>query len=194
MNCFESIKQLLFPLKIYSFEEFSNNYNEISSYCVSLDKIDKMLDIMLAEAFIQTSESYGLGFREQLFSEKEKSSLDVETRRDMLLGLYKVSSADFNIEGIIASLTSVGVFVNYITEDFENNLIKISIDNFKNEFISFEQLKSLIEKYMPAHLDLYIDSGYLSWDILDEKDLTFDRFEELIPSWDFFEKLGHTIN
>ncbi|MBQ4100140.1 MAG: hypothetical protein IJC83_01190, partial [Oscillospiraceae bacterium] len=60
MNCYESIKQLLFPLKIFSFEEHSDNNNEILSYCASLDKIELMLDEMLNETFIQTSSSYGL--------------------------------------------------------------------------------------------------------------------------------------
>lgn len=194
MNCYESIKQLLFPLKIFSFEEHSDNNNEILSYCFSLDKIEQLLDEMLTETFIQTSSSYGLKFREQLFSEKVKDTLSTDDRREMLMSLYRVSATDFNLEGIVASLTSVGIYVSKIVEDFENSLIKITIDNYKNESVPFEQIKNLIEKYMPAHLDLYIDSGYLTWDMFDAKDLTFDRFEEVIPAWDFFEMLGHTVN
>lgn len=193
MTCYDSIKNLLFPLKIYSFDEGDSNTCELLSLCFSLDKIDALLDEIANESFIQTAESYGLDLREYLFADKTKDSLTTDNRRNMLQSLYRLSENDFSADGIRNSLLAVGVYAKTIIENYSDSLIYVSIDNFKNEYINFEQLKRQIEALLPAHLDVYIDSGILTWDMFNEKDYSFDQLEELIPEWNFFEKLGHTI-
>lgn len=101
MSSYDSMKEKLAPLGLYSFEQGGAADSELKSYGAGLDIIQQAIDELEREGMILTAESYGLSERER-FIDREKPQLSVAQRRALILEAEqkrydKATKADFEM-------------------------------------------------------------------------------------------------
>ena len=84
MSSYDSMKEKLNAVGIYSIDENSNISKELIACAEGLDSLFDNLDTMTKEYFIETAESFGIVRREK-FLGKERTEYSTEKRREMLI-------------------------------------------------------------------------------------------------------------
>lgn len=181
MTSLNSLKQKLRPLGFYNLNDNSLISAELSAYSVALDSIESMLSEMEKERFIATATTYGLSMRELTFG-VEQSEKPTESRRNMLLCRYSINPDDFNEECIIKIMENVGVH-GYITKFPSQNTIYINCLKLDDTSADKNSIKSIIEEFLPAHLECIFDFRSLQWDDIDSKNNTFEIIDNKNLTW-----------
>ncbi len=188
MTSFESIISKLAPTGIYSLEEGTNVYNEISAYSVALDNHRKNIDEALRECFISSAEDYGLANREKVIGSL-RTDYSLEDRRKMLILRKSMGENDFTLEGFERFLTSIGVYDYRIDEIYELNEIAINI--FGSYSPADEAwITNQINLMVPAHLMCNVYLGGVRWKVLDVQNFTFKELDSNNYTWTEFNSLG----
>lgn len=182
MSSLNSIKQKLRPLGFYNLNDTSLISAELSAYSVALDVIESMLAEMEKEYFIATAENYGLSMRERIFG-TEQNEKSAESRRNMLLYRYAINSEDFNEGSIKKVMENVGIN-GYIIEVPDKNTIYINCLSLEDPSADKSYIKSMVEEFLPAHLDCIFDFRNLQWNTIDGKSNTFNTIDSKNLTWD----------
>lgn len=190
MSSLNSIKQKLRPLGFYNLNNDSLIHAELSAYAVALDTIEAQLAEIEKEKFICTAEDYGLNTRERIFG-TEQSDKDTQTRRDILLYRYAINSENFNEKSIKKAMKNAGI-IGYIIEAPQKNTIYINCIELENSKADKNSIKSVVEEFLPAHLECIFDFRKLQWNLIDNKDYTFETIDNKNLTWndiDNFEEI-----
>lgn len=177
-----SIKRVLSPLGLYDLSENSLISKELSVYITELDRASNFLENLLREYFINTAEDYGLSFREKLFG-SIKSDLSTQSRRRILLNRCSLKSHEFNRGSVEKSLITAGI-EGYIVENPQNNSLYINCLNRFDTTITENMAKSIVLKFIPAHLSTDFDFRILSWNYIDDLEKTFQSIDDNDFTWD----------
>ena len=177
-----SIKRVLSPLGLYDLSENSLISKELNVYATEIDRASEFLENLLKEYFINTAEDYGLTFREKLFG-SVKGDLDIQSRRRILLNRCSLKSYEFNRESVEKSLITAGID-GYIVEDPQNNFLHINCLNRFDTTITEEMAKSIVLKFIPAHLSTDFDFRVLTWNYIDDLEKTFQSMDDNDFTWD----------
>ena len=154
MGSFDSMKNKLAPLGVYSLEEGSTAVCELKAYAEGLDPLFNRLQEFERESFIATAETYGLSERER-FSDKEKTDLTVEQRRALLTGFEQDLGAKGTFNGFTKHLRDNGIVSFSIDE--HPTLQRMSI--YINDDLNSAQIKratKIIAKAAPSHLNVML--------------------------------------
>lgn len=188
MTSFESIISKLAPTEIYSLEEGSNVYNEISAYSIALDSHRKNIDKTLRECFISSAEDYGLANREKVIGDV-RTDYSLNDRRKMLILRKSMDENDFTLAGFERFLTSIGVYDYKIDEIYELNEIVINI--FGSYSPADEAwITNQIYLMAPVHLMCNVYLGGVKWKVLDVQNYTFKELDSNNYTWTEFNSLG----
>lgn len=154
MTSYGSMTQKLAPLGIYDLEDGTRNALELRVFADELDRLFDTLDEMEREFFIATAQSWGIAMRER-FTGKEKSSLPVEKRRELLTIAEYVTGVDPTPQGFEDFVRVCGI------EDFTyqevgshaklNLTIREDLDSGEKKL-----LEERINAYIPAHCTVNI--------------------------------------
>lgn len=159
MTSYESMKQKLAPMGLYSLSSGSEVDCELKAYAMGLQPLFDELDMLEREAFIPTAETFGLRERER-FIGKERDDLNTEERRERLICAEQCMGDDATLRGFEKFMRSCGLkkfeVVEYPTrariEIFVNDLLPPGEKNLVVEKISRE---------VPAHMNTIIHfNGY----------------------------------
>ena len=152
MGSFDSMKNKLAPLGVYSLEDGSTVICELKAYAEGLDPLFDKLEEYEREGFIATAETYGLSERER-FIEKEKPQLTLEQRRALLTGFEQDLGIKGSVSGFIKHLRDSGLSDFSVDEYPTRQRMSIYID----DDLSSAQIKltaKKIAKAAPAHIDV----------------------------------------
>ena len=154
MSSYDSMKNKMLPLGLYSFAEGSVVDNELNAYAAALDPLFDKIDEMTRESFISTAESYGLSEREK-FIDRVKPQLTVEKRRELLINQEKAVTCDGTAVGFNRFLSDCGL-TNFRVHEFP---IRQRIAIYINDDLN-EGEKSLIgykiAQAAPVHLNVQV--------------------------------------
>lgn len=185
MRPYISMKKALFDTGLYDFQNTTVNC-EISAYAVEIERLDSLLNRMLNEAFFQTASTYGLTNYELIYG-PTMDNLPLNKRRDMLIKRESICRKDFTLSGFDKALTSFNL--DYVIDEFPRfNRVMVYAEGDYTE-AQKEWIRSQVEKILPAHLEWQVLFNSISWDELDEKDMTFTEIDALDMSWDDFDNL-----
>ncbi len=187
MSTFEKLAGVLAPLGVYEIKEESTIWSELKAYAVGLDMLREELLELESEAFIPTSESYGLSRRERLFA-AVRDDLSVENRRNMLLTRSAFGQGDFTLDGIQKILEFLGIEGSIEEYPFANRVVvwvedKGLTKGQRNFIIS--QLNLLF----PAHLEIDGVFEGFSWADVKAGNLTFAQMENSQKTWNEIDYL-----
>lgn len=150
MGSYDSMKEKLNAVGIYSIDENSNISKELSAYSEGLDSLFENLDIMTKEYFIETAEDFGIERREK-FLGKEKEEYSTEKRREMLMLQEQNMGGKCTPDAFCDILRSCGLTDFTFTELPSSFRLSITI----NDTLSPEQKKIVTERInleFPLHL------------------------------------------
>ncbi|MEE0869644.1 MAG: hypothetical protein U0L70_07620 [Ruminococcus sp.] len=150
MGSYDSMKEKLNAVGIYSIDENSNISKELSAYSEGLDSLFENLDIMTKEYFIETAENFGIERREK-FLGKEKEEYSTEKRREMLMLQEQNMGGKCTPDAFCDILRSCGLTDFTFTELPTSFRLSITI----NDTLSPEQKKIVTERInleFPLHL------------------------------------------
>lgn len=184
-DTYTSMKKALEPLVLYDFDD-TNISNELKAYAFVLDEINRDIEEMLNECFIDTANSYGLSNRELVIG-AQRDDLSVAKRREMLRLREGICKSSFTLEKIEESLKSFGLL--YELKEYPSLYI-VSV-NARGSYSKKEQawIQNEVEKIMPAHLIVQVIFCGPTWEQSDSKNNTFSTIDSLNLSWDEIDNL-----
>lgn len=150
MSSYDSMKEKLNAVGIYSIDENSNISKELSACAEGLDSLFETLDTMTKEYFIETAENFGIERREK-FLGKEKEEYSTEKRREMLMLQEQNMGGKCTPDAFCDILRSCGLTDFTFTELPTSFRLSITI----NDTLSQEQKKIVTERIkleFPLHL------------------------------------------
>lgn len=108
MSSYDSMKQKLLPLRIYSLAEGAETDCELKAYAEGLDSLSAQLTHLLREGFVATAQDEGLSERER-FIGNVREQLLVSSRRARLLGYETRRLHEGSLSGVEAFVRDCGV-------------------------------------------------------------------------------------
>ena len=160
MTAYESIKEKLSGVSIYSFDKDGLLEAEIKAYAAGLQVLYDGVDELLRECFVQTAEGYGLEQLEAM-ARTYINGDDVESRREKLINRLSINPGIIGKDALEKQVASLGLRCN-ITENVSESKVYVDIltdvADDRKEFVKAELLR-----FTPMHLIMYIKfNGVLS--------------------------------
>ena len=179
MGYADYLKRMLSPLGVYRLDR-GYSKAELDAIGDALDKVSAEFDAHLGGF------TYGEISGEYL--EKLESLLPIvnfgeteEERRQNVLTLLAVNDGCSDKESLEAILKACGLEAE-ITEESDKFTAKLYFKNIRGELS--EQEEKICREIMPSHIALNFVCDGLTW----------DRAEELFPTWDDFDNAGLTAS
>lgn len=155
MGSYDSMKEKLNAVGIYSIDESSNISKELTAYSEGLDSLFDSLDTMTKEYFIETAVDFGIVRREK-FLGKEREEYSTEKRREMLILQEQNMGGKCTPDAFCDVLRSFGLTDFTFTELPTTFKLSITI----NDTLTQEQKKIVTERIKlecPLHLSVAIN-------------------------------------
>lgn len=155
MGSYDSMKEKLNAVGIYSIDENSNISKELLAYSEGLDSLFDSLDTMTKEYFIETAVDFGIVRREK-FLGKEREEYSTEKRREMLMLQERNMGGKCTPDAFCDVLRSFGLTDFTFTELPSTFKLSITI----NDTLTQEQKKIVTERInleCPLHLSVAIN-------------------------------------
>ena len=191
MGAIDNIYKTLSKLKIYNLKGKYINA-ELSAYKIGFEYIENKINETLKGAFVFLAEDSQLKNFERLLLLPSTKNATIENRREMICSRLGINKNDYTIQGITKAIRSIG-FDAKVIEVCENGKIKILNKGFLKEYDSLDAIKNAMIKVLPAHLDFELDIGVLTWNMLEEKDLSCIEFENNNFNWEQIDLNGHNL-
>ncbi len=185
MDTYILMKEALYPLDLYSFDDTKISY-ELMAYSVVFDELNNELCTMLSERFVQSASSYGLSEREIVVG-AQREDLNIEERREMLMLRNSLDNNSFTLSKIKNALKSFGLSCNVYEYPNQFVIVLDAIGTYKSEQQAW--IRAEVQKIMPAHLQVQVIFGGPSWDTIDQNNNTYAYLDSLDMTWDSIDNL-----
>ena len=190
-SCMDTMRSLLRSTGIYSLEEGGLVEAELLSYAAVLEDLECLLTDTAREAIPLTAQNSGLVAYEELLGQ-DPADLSVQKRRDMIVYALSMQPKDFDKQGILRALRSLGIETEILEQPLEER-ITVKITEFSGNIHDYDKLREDARGILPAHLEIIFEMSSFTWDEFDAKDLTWDEFEANSFTWDEFEINGSQL-
>ena len=174
----EFLASLLAPMGVYNLEE-GYGAGELEAIGSALDGASLETDKLLTEVFFVTAEDYGLTGYENLLPIVYLES-EVAQRRDALIALLKTDDTYTTAEKLENTLAACGIPAEITETDTKYNVI-VHFTGIRGE--PEQRVRDTAESILPVHINPVFTSPGITW----------NRVEELFPTWDEFDNCGYTI-
>lgn len=161
MGYTEDLVRLLRPLGVYSFLEGSFSLGELQAMGRAMDGVETVLDVGRAEASPLTASEQGLA-RWQALLMSTPVAADLAARRQAVAAMLRIGQGSFTPRAIADTLTGCGVQVAVAEEG--PGCVGISFPGLRGVPEGVEQMKKIIERILPCHLQISYRYVYLTWD------------------------------
>lgn len=188
----QAIYQMLGRLHIYALESNSLIDHELAAYDAAFSALEQTLDEAARQTAIQTADGDALANFEHLVGLTPRLTLDLATRRSLVL--YRLGSApfDFHQLGMTNSIRATGMEAE-IHEDFLGETMTVRCIRVIDQSLDLDALQNSVRTVLPAHLVCAFDLGHLTWAMFETPDLSWDDLETYSMSWIDFDLNGHNI-
>lgn len=182
------MKDKLSPLEIYDLSDSTLIYKELVMYSAALDEISSLLEELERECFVQTAQSYGLSNREKIWG-FERDDLTIEKRQSIILNRLNIDENNFTLDAMKNFLSVVNFDADIEENPTENQIL---VNNRQTSYSKAERawIKEQLINFFPAHLELIIDFRVITWEDIDNKNLTFAQMDSANFTWEDIENYG----
>ena len=188
MTQLENMIKKLSPLNLYTLEEDTAVYNELSVYSKAFEQSLADADALLKEMLITTAEDYGLSQRETIWG-LPRTELTTEERRNAITERFCLNYSDCTLTAMQNFLASLGAEA-VITEVPSKYRVYIYIENGSTFTIPVRKyITEQAESFFPAHLEIFLDYRVATWDTLDSHNTLFATYDSFNYTWDRAEHI-----
>ena len=177
MGYTEDLVKLLRPLGVYTFREGSFSLGELQAMGLGLAGVESLLDDGRLEASVLTASEEGLKKWEALMGFIPVAET-LEDRRRAAAAMLRIGQGSFTPAAIADTLAGCGVDVAVVEEG--PNRVGIRFPGLRGIPTGVEQMKVIIERILPCHLEIGYRYAWLIWDELEA--FTWDFAEGF--TWD----------
>ena len=177
MGYTEDLVRLLRPLGVYSFAEGSFSLGELQAMGFGLDGAEAILDEGRREASVLSASEAGLARWEALMGYLPAAA-SLDARRRAAAAMLRIGQGRFTPAAIADTLAGCGVDVAVVEEG--PNRVGIRFPGLRGIPTGVEQMKVIIERILPCHLEIGYRYAWLIWDELEA--FTWDFAEGF--TWD----------
>ena len=186
MGYYDYLRELLEPLRIYSFAQGSLSGAELRAAGEALDRAEAALERAEREAVLETAEDEGLTLRERLFA-RCPVNVTTDLRRRAVAALSRINAGNFTLADINRSISGCGIYA-LASETDSRGLIEVCFPHTAGKPEGFEQIEKIILDIIPCHLETYFRFRYLTWEECEEARWSWTLLEQGEHSWESFEK------
>lgn len=151
MNYYNTMKDLLQPLGLYSLSENSIVAAELSAYNAGLSLIEDEINLLKRELFIQTAQDFGLKIWESI-NGSIMSNLPLEKKRELLIKKLSVTPRDYTLQGIERSLSAMGIHTQLY--DIDLGILYVDISGCDIPNLTHNKIVQMCERVVSAHLNV----------------------------------------
>ena len=174
----EYLASLLAPMGVYNLEE-GYGAGELEATGSALDDVSSNVDTLVGETFCQTATDYGLTNYENLFPIVYLADT-ASQRQDALLDLIKTDDTYTTLEKLESTFAACGIPAE-ITETDTKYTVIVHFTDIRGE--PEQRVRDTAENILPVHINPIFTSPGVTW----------NRVEELFPTWNEFDGCGYTI-
>lgn len=192
MNALTSLRQMLLPMGLYDLSDTSVVSQELKAYAAGFALVEEILDQVEQNMFVSTASGDALARWEQLLGLPTQPEVSLPDRRETILSRLSIRPWDFTLSRLEQSVSGTGVKVS-IAQNPPLGPLVISFVDTMLEYEDWDQLKEQILSFLPAHLEAEFDVGVLTWEMFDQKDLSFSQLDAEDFTWKWFDINGHKL-
>ena len=182
----EYLKNLLFPLGVYTLEKGSISEGAVCAMGEALDQVQAKLDAAQKEALIATAEEEGLRRREKLFA-RRPVAVTPESRRAAVTALLQIDDDSLTPAAINRTLLGCGIRAE--AQETQSGCLRVVFPDVGGIPEGFEELREIILDILPCHLEVEFYFRYLTWEKCEAMGLTWAQTEGAQHTWHSFELL-----
>ena len=178
MNSMEKLIYEHMPIKIYSLDEDSLVYKELSVYAAQLQKLEDKMELMIKEMFINTAEGEGVKRYKEIFGLEEYS----DSQAKEIIGLVCSNPFGYWNKALFLKRAEAIEGGVRITSAFDDQ--RVTLRNFKD--LSFDNKVKAIEIFrdlMPCYLGFRFLPKAYTWNELEAFGYDFTAFDYLALSF-----------
>ena len=185
MSYAQYLKDILVPIGVYNLEGTFNRA-ELSALGGALDTTATELETLGQEMNLVTARQWGLDRVMELLEIRPISGC-AEDLSNALAALLRISGDSFTVEAINDTVCGCGMNA-VVTETGVPGFVNVHFPDVAGEPERFAELKPLIERILPAHVDIEYDFWYITWSMLAERLGHWAEIHTLNVTWDELRK------
>ena len=185
MGYAQYLRELLEPLRIYTFREGSFSGAEVESIGKALDEVAAAIEETEREALLPTARERGLSRRAELFA-RSPAAPTLPLQRAALAALMQIGEGDFTREAMNRALSGCGITAE-VLETEEAGCVRVIFPQTAGIPAEFDQIAQIILDIIPCHLNVEFYFRYLTWVELEARFQTWNSIEEENHTWDSLE-------
>lgn len=182
----QSMCALLRPVGAYSLREDSLVYIELLSYYAGLRLVEEEIALLEREGLVPAAEGFGLKTWEHIIRSTALTSSSADDRRQIVLYTLSRMPGDFNLEGMLRGLHSIGLTCT-VEENVAAQTVSVVVSSYAGTLRAYEDVLARVVSILPAHVNVALDIGALTWEQLDIMDWSFNEQDARDETWDEFE-------
>lgn len=190
MDLFTHMLQLLSPMKLYDLREQSHVYRELAVYAQELQGLADQLETIESTAFPSLGQVDTIALWETLLEMVPNPQLPLEQRRQMVLYRLGTSPNGFFQQALEQAVLSAGLQAT-LEEDPQTETLYVRATGYTNDLQAPDVITRKVLEILPAHLQIQLEIGQLTWNQFDGADFTWDTIDGLDLTWDEFSLHGH---
>lgn len=188
-----TLRSLLEPLGLYRLGTGGLVDAELAAYDAALGLLEKRLDALWRDVFLQTADRESLRLFEALVGLAERPEALAEDRRERVLYRLSTSPLDFTLTGMERSVRGAGMDA-HITENYPAESLTIRAEGLEDSLTDLDAVKQSVSRMLPAHLGAEYDIGHMTWDMFDAAGPDWDSgWDSADFTWNSFDLKGHDI-
>ena len=189
-QCRTSLYGLLESVRLYQLRGDSLVTAELESYLTALERIEEKIARLVSRRFVALCDSEELSQWEKLLEMRVNPQAEEEARRQAVLYRLAVDGNSFTRQGLLDCLASGGMKAQL---EEEGELLRIEGREFMESCFILEEITRMVEQFAPAHLELSLSVSVMTWEMFEAKDLTFQDWDRLDFTWEYFDIYGHLL-
>ena len=172
----------LTPLRLYNLNKNSHVYAELAAYDAAFLLLEELLWQVWQNAFVQTATGEALRLYEKLVGLPERTYMDEQTRRELIIYRLSVAPFDFTAEKMLGSMRAAGIEAT-LTEYPESERLIVRSISLIDPTLTIDIAKNRLEALVPAHLEWDLDFGFTDWICLETLNYAWNGFDALDCEW-----------
>lgn len=188
--CRKSLYRLQESTRLYRLGKDSLVKAELESYLAVLEPIEIKMSQLAARCFVSLCDKEGLTEWEKRLGMQIRPEAKEHLRRQAILHRLAVDGNSFTKEGLLGCLASAGIQADL---QEQGEVLTINGQEFLEGYTSLEEITRMADQFVPAHLEFSLNIAEMTWEMFEQKNLTFSDWNKLDFTWEYFDIYGHLL-
>lgn len=175
---------LLAPLGVYDLSDGSLSGSMVQAVGTGLDSVEAQLERAEREALLASAEEEGVTRREALFAYRN-AAVTLPQRRAAVAALMRIDGDGLTPTAINRAISGCGIRAKAVERG--NGRLRVMFPQIVGVPPEFERVKPMILDILPCHLEIEFYFRYLTWEVCEHLQYTWQGIEARGDTWEDFQ-------